>query len=139
MAGSIDIRRLSDGAFVYQQGDEADGMFVVLEGKVRVFRRSDGHETTLAILSTGNSFGEGALFDRRRRSGTAEWLGEAVGRFVGAREFRETIPDPHARRIFATLSERLRATDELAARLAAENEARHEWIEHRSVHREWVL
>lgn len=139
MAGDIVIRRLSDGALVFSEGDEADGMYVILEGKVRIFRRTGGREATVAILSKGELFGETALFDRQPRSDTAEVLDEAVLRFIGIPEFEESIPDVHLQRMFATISARLRHTDELAARLEAENEARHEWIEHRTKHREWGL
>jgi len=55
-------------AQIVKQGETDDGMFLVLEGELRVRLMINGKETTLATLGPGECFGEIALFDRGPRS-----------------------------------------------------------------------
>jgi CRP/FNR family cyclic AMP-dependent transcriptional regulator len=57
---------------VYTQGDEADAVFYIQKGKVRLTVVSkDGKEATIGILNEGNFFGEGALAGQIQRMGSA--------------------------------------------------------------------
>ena len=57
---------------IFTQGDAADAVFYVQEGKVRLTVVSKiGKEATLAILSEGEFFGEGCLAGRPLRMGSA--------------------------------------------------------------------
>jgi CRP/FNR family cyclic AMP-dependent transcriptional regulator len=49
-------------------GDPADAMYFLLEGELRAYVLTDGHESTLATLMPGDSFGEIALLDQGTRS-----------------------------------------------------------------------
>jgi CRP-like cAMP-binding protein len=50
--------------FVFRHGDEGDGLFLVLEGAVRISRNVSGMgEEALAILREGHHFGEMSLID----------------------------------------------------------------------------
>jgi CRP-like cAMP-binding protein len=51
-------------AQIVKQGEHDDGMYLVLEGELRVRLLIGGKETILAVLSTGDCFGEIALFDQ---------------------------------------------------------------------------
>jgi len=53
---------------IVKQGETDDGMFLVLEGELRVRLMINGKETILATLGPGECFGEIALFDRGPRS-----------------------------------------------------------------------
>jgi hypothetical protein len=53
---------------IVKQGETDDGMFLVLEGELRVRLMITGKETILATLGAGECFGEIALFDRGPRS-----------------------------------------------------------------------
>jgi len=53
---------------IVKQGESDDGMFLVLEGELRVRLMINGKETILATLGPGECFGEIALFDRGPRS-----------------------------------------------------------------------
>jgi hypothetical protein len=55
-------------AQIVKQGEMEDGMYLVLEGELRVRLMIDGKETILATLGPGECFGEIALFDRGPRS-----------------------------------------------------------------------
>jgi len=53
---------------IVKQGETDDGMYLVLEGELRVRLMINGKETILATLGPGECFGEIALFDRCPRS-----------------------------------------------------------------------
>ena len=56
---------------IFKQGEEADGMYLVLEGFALVIRtEEDGSEHTIGIVSQGQSFGELGLLNNRPRTGT---------------------------------------------------------------------
>jgi CRP/FNR family cyclic AMP-dependent transcriptional regulator len=60
---------LEPGRQVFMRGDEADGIYAVLEGAVSVSGTDhDGNEAMLTVLVPPNWFGEIALFDRQRRT-----------------------------------------------------------------------
>src|SRR5437899_6885458 len=52
---------------IVKQGSPADGMYLALEGEVRVRMMIGGKESILATLAAGQFFGEVALFDTGRR------------------------------------------------------------------------
>src|ERR1700747_1319655 len=57
---------------IYTQGDEADAVFYIQKGKVRLTVVSKaGKEATIAILGERNFFGEGSLAGQLRRMGSA--------------------------------------------------------------------
>ena len=57
---------------VFKQGDAADAVFYIQEGKVALSVVSkSGKEATLGILTEGNFFGEGCLAGQRLRMGSA--------------------------------------------------------------------
>ena len=58
--------------FVYAQGDNADAVFYLQKGKVRLTVVSKiGKEATIGIVGEGNFFGEGSLAGQVRRMGSA--------------------------------------------------------------------
>jgi CRP-like cAMP-binding protein len=61
------------GTTVFNEGDAADGMYLVLEGAAQVIRKTKAGETrTVAIVTEGQSFGEiGLLVDQPRRATVA--------------------------------------------------------------------
>jgi CRP-like cAMP-binding protein len=57
---------------IFTQGDEADSVFYVQKGKVRLTVVSKiGKEATIGIVSEGNFFGEGSLAGQLQRMGSA--------------------------------------------------------------------
>ena len=57
---------------IFTQGDEADAVFYIQQGKVRLTVVSKtGKEATIGILSEGNFFGEGSLAGQALRMGSA--------------------------------------------------------------------
>jgi len=64
-------RRYAADEVVFEQGEEGLGMYVVVEGKVKISTRNGTGEKPLAELGNGQFFGELALLDGAPRSATA--------------------------------------------------------------------
>lgn len=65
-------RRLEPAEVLFEEGDLGDEMYVVLEGKVMIYKYIPGAgEEALAFLERGDYFGEMALIDREPRSAYA--------------------------------------------------------------------
>jgi signal transduction histidine kinase len=64
-----EVRTLPPDSTVVQQDDDADALYVLLEGSARVYmRHADGGETQLGEQQAGSYFGELALLDGQPRS-----------------------------------------------------------------------
>ncbi len=60
-------RDLARGEVLFQEGDPAEGFYVLLEGLVRVFKASpEGREYTLHVIRPGQMFAEVAMFAGKR-------------------------------------------------------------------------
>ena len=67
--------RSKKGSTIFMEGDEADGLRVVLSGLVRIWIADlDGRELTLALMEPGETFGEIAILDGLPRSANATAL-----------------------------------------------------------------
>lgn len=65
-------RKLSPGEVLFHEGDVGDEMYVVLEGRVMIYKNIPGAgEEALAFLERGDYLGEMALIDREPRSADA--------------------------------------------------------------------
>lgn len=57
------LKKLERGAVLFRQGETVQGMFFLVEGKVKIFKLSpDGKEHILHIIGPGQGFAEAALF-----------------------------------------------------------------------------
>ncbi len=73
---------------LFLQGDEADGMYLVKEGEVRITRRLPGDAVIeLARLGRGAVIGEMGLLDRGRRSASAVATQTCAGYFISFEHF----------------------------------------------------
>jgi CRP-like cAMP-binding protein len=102
-------------AQIVKQGEPDDGMYLVLEGELRVRLMIGGKETILATLGPGECFGEIALFDQGPRSADVIANKESVLLKIGTEAFerlRRDAPELSAPILFAiskTLAARIRA------------------------------
>ncbi len=63
----------SKGDFIYLEEDKANKIYLISSGKVKVgYVTEDGDEIIMAILSTGEIFGEKAIFDQDKRNEFAQ-------------------------------------------------------------------
>lgn len=66
-------KEYSKDEIIFRQGDTSRELYLVMRGKVRIFRISpSGAETTIALYSTGSVIGEFAVVDSEPRSATAK-------------------------------------------------------------------
>jgi CRP-like cAMP-binding protein len=69
------VRRVHRGDVLFNEGDEANELFIVVSGRIAIANRSpDGRESLLALMESGDLFGEMALFDEGGRSADARAL-----------------------------------------------------------------
>lgn len=123
-------KRLARSAVLFQEGDPANGFYLVLSGKVKVFKISpDGKEHILHIFGTGEPVGEVPVFSGSNFPASASTLEESrLLYFPRARFLDLASRKPQILlNMLATLSRRLRtftqkieglSLKEVAARLA---------------------
>ncbi|MCW7754586.1 Crp/Fnr family transcriptional regulator [Desulfobotulus sp. H1] len=124
-------RECSRGEILFQEGERAEGFFVVLSGKVRVFKSTpDGKEKILHILGAGEPVGEVPVFAGIPYPANAQTLEPCLLFFLPGKVFSAQIGmfPKLAMSMLAVLSRRLRlfttqiehlTLKEVPARLAA--------------------
>lgn len=69
--------KFSDSKSIYKQGDAADAVFYIVEGKVKLTVVSkEGKEAVVAILNPGQFFGESCLSGQITRIGSTKAMGD---------------------------------------------------------------
>jgi CRP-like cAMP-binding protein len=68
------VKEFEPGRHVYTPAYRGEIFFLLLEGRVRVYRAERGREITLTLIEAGELFGEAAFTTRRRRGAYAEAL-----------------------------------------------------------------
>jgi CRP/FNR family transcriptional regulator, cyclic AMP receptor protein len=77
--GGRTVSKYPENQAVFSQGDPADSVFYIQEGKVKVMVLSDqGKEAVVAIQGKGDFFGEGCLSGQSLRLATATAMTECV-------------------------------------------------------------
>ena len=106
------------GHTLFSQGDQADAMYLLASGAVRVTARLLGEdEVELATVRGGEIVGELGLVDRGVRTGTARAIRAATGYVFGAAAFAalRAAREPGAHRVVAEIA---RIVGERVGRLA---------------------
>jgi CRP-like cAMP-binding protein len=103
---------------IFEEADEANELFVVQSGRIAIGRRSvDGRESLVALMESGDLFGEMALFDEGRRSASARALERSVVLRIPYAVVRTALDEEPALlwNVVTLLAQRLRATDSALA------------------------
>lgn len=88
----VEDRVLPARSLVFKRGDPAESFWVILAGKVRVFRSDDqGVEITLSELGPGQSFGEVALLTGEARSASVETLEDTQALVLTKEQFQQVL------------------------------------------------
>ena len=104
-------RKFSAGKTVFFEGQEGTGFYVVISGRVKIYKlSSDGKEQIFHIFGPGEPFGEIALFEDRKFPAYAETLEKSRILFFPRASFLNLIKkDPSlAMNMLGVLSQRLR-------------------------------
>lgn len=112
--------RLGRGRRLFDEGDEGDRVYVVMDGKMKLTRAAaDGRENLLSVIGPGEMFGELSLFDPRPRTSSAVAVTDAVLAGLGHDDMREWLkgrPEV-ASHLLRALARRLRSTNDVLADL----------------------
>jgi len=76
VADALFSRSFTDGESIIKQGDQAQCMYFVEHGKVKIVREQDGQSKELKICESGDYFGELALLTKKPRAATAYAQGD---------------------------------------------------------------
>jgi CRP/FNR family transcriptional regulator, cyclic AMP receptor protein len=116
LAHLVRRRTYQRGATIFHKGDPGTGLYLITQGRVKVITPSEtGEEALLAMLESGDVFGELALFDGLPRSATVVAL-QQTGVLLLYRDDFVDFVEHHSEvaiALFSVLSRRLRTTNEL--------------------------
>ena len=120
LASHASERRLSKGEVLFVAGEEAHGLFVVVQGAIRAFRGSGGREQVIHVEHAGATIAEMAVFDDGPYPATAAADEDSTVLFIGKHDFHQFLLDhPHvALSALKLLSRRLRRHAELVESLS---------------------
>ena len=104
----IAAQSVKAGAVIFQEGDKADGLFIIKSGQVGIRLGN----RTLAELNTNSIFGEMALIDDAPRSATAVAVTDVELVPVSEKQFLFLVSQTpfFALKVMRVLARRLRAT-----------------------------
>ncbi len=105
------VRRLDSAELLFNVGDPADAMYVLSEGRMRVWTvAASGAEVTLNVLTDGSVFGEIGMLDASTRTAGASAMSPVQLLSIRRRTFFDALDrDPRlARNVIDLLCQRLR-------------------------------
>lgn len=121
VSSAVRERRVHAGEIVIGEGDPCEGLFFVVEGRVRVVKISaEGREQVLLILGPGRSFNDVPVFDGGVSPGTVEALEDGKIAVIPGERMRALVECHPAIAIAATrvLASRLRTMTLMVQNLA---------------------
>ena len=112
LAAQVRERKLEAGELILMDGDPCEGLYVVISGRVKVFKVSaEGKEQVLRILGPGRTFNDVPVFDGGPNPGSAAAMEAAtVSLIPKAQILRLVEQQPKvAKAVIRLLASRLRA------------------------------
>ena len=82
---------VESGKLLFKKGDPGDYMYVIIEGRVRIFHKEEDQEISLSTLDKGAFFGELALIDGRPRSASVLTLTPCHLFYLGRENFLDLL------------------------------------------------
>lgn len=117
------IKRFSAGETIFDEHTSGNCLYVVISGRVKIFRCTGKKKKTLAYLEKGEFFGEMSLLDMEPRSASSDALAECELLVIKKDDFKKLLAKyPHISfQVMKTLSRRLRQADDEIESLSYEN------------------
>lgn len=85
-------KKLERGEILFAQGEEATGFYVVIKGRIKIYRLSSrGRQQILHVFGPGEAFAEAALFSGSRYPAWAEALTPAAVLLFPRKAFLELV------------------------------------------------
>jgi CRP/FNR family cyclic AMP-dependent transcriptional regulator len=90
LASASEAQDLRRGDVLFREDDDPDRLYVVVEGRIAIAKRSvDGRESVVALMEGGDLFGEMGLFERLGRSAEARALEPSRVLVIGYEPIRQ--------------------------------------------------
>ena len=114
-------RKFDDGDVIFREGDPSDVAFVVLSGRVELSAAGESGPVRLAMLKTGDLFGEVGILHGGVRSATATARGPVRAKVIERRQFLQSVQvrPEMALDVMGKLVHRLQNADAMLLRQAA--------------------
>ncbi len=110
-AANTEKRAVSEGQYIFREGESGDLAFVVLEGKVEISHVVENENMPIGTVVKGGMFGEMALIDNGLRMASARAIESDVEVLVISREvFHKKLEsaDPFHRALIDILTSHIR-------------------------------
>jgi CRP-like cAMP-binding protein len=91
VADQLQESAYGEGSTVFEQNSQAESFYLIYVGNVKIVRKQEGKEIHLATLVRYDYFGEMALIERRRRSGTATALTDTLLLVLPRKNFEDLL------------------------------------------------
>lgn len=115
LSSQFSSRLYSPGSYVFHQNDQAEHLYVILDGEVSIENIStDGKLMSIAYLRAGDIFGEFALIDGLGRSASARIIRQAIIASLSEEVFSRLIKDhpEFSEKLLKVLVKRVRSTNQ---------------------------
>lgn len=101
------------GAMVFEEGQPAEALYIILSGRVRIFVAGHESETEVAAIERGEFFGEFSLLRDETHSKSARAIEDSELMIIPKGPFQRLLAyDPVlAEHVSGTMKQRLRAND----------------------------
>src|SRR5690606_12751424 len=117
------LRVFKPGEIIFNEGDNAESLFIIQRGQIRLFRPKGRGFVEIGVLRAGEVIGEMAYFDEksRRRSCSASAMVSTEMIEISFAAFEKTLHglNPWFKTIINTLADRIRKTNERVKELGS--------------------
>src|SRR5581483_1434643 len=121
------LQRYRKDQKIFSQGEDADAVFFIRSGKVKITVLSEhGKEAVIGFLTNHQFFGEGCLEGAKLRGGTSHAMDECLITSITKPAMRAALKEPKFSTFFVTylLSRNTRIEDDLIDQLFNSSERR---------------
>lgn len=106
-------REFKRGEVIFKDGDPGPSMYIIIEGKVEIFKNIGDHKTVLAVLEKGMMMGEMGVIDSRPRSASAVAITDVTVMQISREMFKQRLEGvpKWMQTFFSIMGERLRVAN----------------------------
>jgi CRP/FNR family transcriptional regulator, dissimilatory nitrate respiration regulator len=92
--GITTLKKIKKGSILFSQGDVAHGFYLVISGKIKIFRLSpQGQEYVMRIVGPGDTIAEAAVFSGKNYPASAEALEDGSLYYLAKTDFLALIQE----------------------------------------------
>lgn len=124
LAAQARLRKAAKGSFLFMQGDEAQALYVIQQGWIKLFRQTlDGDEVVVDILHDGFIFGDSSLVEGNHYSSGAQAVEQSELLEIPSAALREAVESSHrfSLNLLASFARRRRQKDKEIEHLTLKN------------------